>query len=332
MEKVIHDPLQSQDFPFHEPGIGMFRGTGLKVFLLDEQGAFDGGQRIADFVGHAGGEQPQGGQLLVALHQGLAFHQFDAQRRDHVPVNHAGQRHAEHKQQPQRTEHQPAELRERLICVCEQLPARIIVGFAQSLAQIEEMLRRRAERTKVSQRSALPAEGLQLHLQIPGDPHVIIVSDINLLQRIPFLLRGQLGFLFVNPAIEFVAGFEEFVPDRRIVIRSVTLHRIVQFAERVAELIRDPEALEIHLAEPRAQLRRLPLRSQGRQQDQRAHQRHDQRERHQSEPDSKFHSEVKKLTDMDDDWPQEPVLSEFGCRARRKECLPKRLVTSSPTN
>ena len=211
-------------------------------------------------MGHAGREQPQGGQLLVALHQGLAFHQFDAQRSDHVPVNHAGQRHAEHEQQTQRAEHQPAELRERLIRVREHLPARIIVGFAQSLAQIEEMLRRRAERIKVGQCGALLAEGLQLRLQIPGDTHVVIVSDTNLLQGIPFGLRGQFGFLFVDPAIEFDAGFEKFVPDRRIVIRSVTLHRVVQFAERVPELIRDPETLEIHLAEPRAQLRRLPLR------------------------------------------------------------------------
>jgi len=59
---------------------------------------------------------------LVALHQGLALHQFDAQRSDHVPVNHAGQRHAEHEQQTQRAEHQPAELRERLIRVREHLP------------------------------------------------------------------------------------------------------------------------------------------------------------------------------------------------------------------
>jgi len=162
--------------------------------------------------------------------------------------------------------------------------------FAQSLAQIEEMLRRRAERIKVGQCGALLAEGLELRLQIPGDTHVVIVSDINLLQRIPFALRGQFGFLFVNPAVEFVAGFEEFVPDRRIVIRAVTLHRVVQFAKRVPELIRDPETLEIHLAEPVAQLRRLPLRSQGCQQDQRAHQRDAQRERHQSKPDSKFHS------------------------------------------
>ena len=122
------------------------------------------------------------------------------------------------------------------------------MGFAQSLAQIEEMLRRRAEWIKVGQRGALLAERLQLRLQIPGDPHVVIVSGINLLQRILFVLRGQSGFLFVNPAIEFVAGFEEFVPDRRIVFRSVTLHRVVQFAERVPELIRNSETLEIHLA------------------------------------------------------------------------------------
>jgi len=33
MEKVIHNPLQSQDFPFHEFGVGVFRGSGLKVFF-----------------------------------------------------------------------------------------------------------------------------------------------------------------------------------------------------------------------------------------------------------------------------------------------------------
>jgi hypothetical protein len=27
-----------------------------------------------------------------------------------------------------------------------------------------------------------------------------------------------------------------------------------------------------------------------------------------------------------------PVMSQFGCRARREECCPKELVTSSPTN
>ena len=70
---------------------------------------------------HAGGEQAERGQLLVPFGQSLAFHQFDAQRHDHVPVNHRRQRDAKQEQQAEQAQNRPAELNERLMRMSQKL-------------------------------------------------------------------------------------------------------------------------------------------------------------------------------------------------------------------
>src|SRR5439155_18658721 len=94
------DPLQAQNFPLDEFGVGVFLRTRVKFFLLNEECGLDGRKGIANLMGDAGGKHAERGQFLVTLHQGLAFHQLDAQRSDHVPVNHGGERHAKYEQHP----------------------------------------------------------------------------------------------------------------------------------------------------------------------------------------------------------------------------------------
>ena len=46
----------------------------------------------------------EGGEFLAALGEGFAFHQFDAQRCDHVPINHDRKGDAAKKHQAQQAE------------------------------------------------------------------------------------------------------------------------------------------------------------------------------------------------------------------------------------
>ena len=256
-------------------------------------------------MGHAGGEHAEGGQLLVPFHQRLAFHELDAQGGDHIAVNHPGQDQAEDKQQTKRAEHQPVEMLERFISLGEQQVARIVMRLPKILPQIEHFLGLRPQRIKVGQGNALPAERLHLDLQIPGHPQVLLVFGIHLLQRFFFVLRGQPGFLFLNPAVELAAGFQELTPDSRITIRGVTLHGVVQRPERLSELLGDTEALGLHLAQSVAQFFGLPLRVKSRQQNQHAHHRHRQHERHQSVLNPELHQS---------DWKSNPNAGPLATR------------------
>ena len=120
-QEIVHDPFQPQNFPLHEFDVGVFRGGGLKFFLLDEQGGFDGGERVADFMGDAGGEHAEGGQFFMALDQRLAFPQFDLQRGDQMPVNAEREPRAEDEQQPEEDEDREPELGQRAVGVCSRL-------------------------------------------------------------------------------------------------------------------------------------------------------------------------------------------------------------------
>ncbi len=76
------------------------------MFLLEEKPGLDGGEGVADFVGHAGGEHAQRGQLFLAFGDLLALHQLDLQSgRNHVTIDdHWARPAAGHHQQGQRDE------------------------------------------------------------------------------------------------------------------------------------------------------------------------------------------------------------------------------------
>ncbi len=62
-----------------------FGGHG-QGFFQAEEAEFNGGQGIADFMGHAGCQHAERGQLFLAGNDGLAFAQLMAQRRNHSAI------------------------------------------------------------------------------------------------------------------------------------------------------------------------------------------------------------------------------------------------------
>ena len=85
------------------------RRSGNEGFALGKQARFDGGERIADFVGHARGEHTQRRQLLLPLNDGVALDQLQAQGHDHFPIHDGGERHHENEQDQERAENEAAQ-------------------------------------------------------------------------------------------------------------------------------------------------------------------------------------------------------------------------------
>ena len=79
--------------------------------------------------------------------------------------------------------------------------------------------------------------------------------------------------LVINPDIQFVAGLKELFPDSGIMRSPIGSHFISDTAKPFFELLRDPEAFDIHLAQAGAQFGRLSLGGQHYHNDQRPHQR-----------------------------------------------------------
>ena len=86
---------------------------GCKMLLLDEEPGLDRRERVADFVGDAGGQHAERGELFVAFDQRLAFDQLDPQRRNQLAIDHHGQPAAGEQQQGQRSQQHHAQVGER---------------------------------------------------------------------------------------------------------------------------------------------------------------------------------------------------------------------------
>ena len=114
-QDIFDDAFEPADFVGDDLGVGVFRGAGRQMLLLEEEPGLDGGERVADFVGDAGGQHAEGSELFLALQQRLAFHQLDPQRRDQLAIDHHGQSPARQQQQDQRSEQNPAQVREGLL-------------------------------------------------------------------------------------------------------------------------------------------------------------------------------------------------------------------------
>ena len=106
LEEILHDPFQAQDFVADHLGVLVRGRIRDEVLLQAVQPHVDGREGIADFMGHAGRERAQGGELFLPRAQGAAFAQLDAQRSDDAAVN--GHRHRAH-QDHQQDEHRDQE-------------------------------------------------------------------------------------------------------------------------------------------------------------------------------------------------------------------------------
>jgi hypothetical protein len=104
-----------------------------------------------------GREHPKGSELLVSLHQGLAFHQLDAQRSNQVSVTPDRERHAEPKQQAKQDQHRQAKFGQGTIRMGQNLVTRFEVGAGQRLTQVDKAAHRREQAAKLHQRGRLLA-------------------------------------------------------------------------------------------------------------------------------------------------------------------------------
>src|ERR1051326_376646 len=99
LEEVIDHAFKADEFAFNDLSVSVLRRSWLKSLLLNEESRFDSGEWSSDFVRDTGREHAEGGELFVALDEGLTLDQFDPQRCDELTVNEDGEHRAEDKQQ-----------------------------------------------------------------------------------------------------------------------------------------------------------------------------------------------------------------------------------------
>ena len=149
----------------------------------------------------------------------------------------------------------------------------------QRLAQVEEMLRLRPRIAEFGQRVRRRAVGLVALAQPPRRRQIIVVGIFDLTQHLLLMAGGQFGRLFLQPPVQLAAGLQELPPGRLRAVHRVAQPDIVDFAQRILEVLRNAETFRIHRLQLHAQLARLFLGQHRRQGDEHAHQarRHTQR-------------------------------------------------------
>ena len=120
LKHVFDDPFQAVDFLADHDRVVVRRRSGFERFLLGEKPGLDGGERITDFMRHAGGEHAQRRQFLLALNDRVAFDQLHAQRHDHFPIDHDRERRHEDEQKKESAEDELAQNRERPLRIGEE--------------------------------------------------------------------------------------------------------------------------------------------------------------------------------------------------------------------
>src|SRR5438445_6272790 len=78
MQNIPDDAVQALDLLVNDCGIFVFGGASDEGSFQTVQAHVDGGERISDFMGHARGKRPKGGQLLLPLDDGAAFNKLCA--------------------------------------------------------------------------------------------------------------------------------------------------------------------------------------------------------------------------------------------------------------
>src|SRR5581483_6766205 len=125
LQEVLHDPLQAIDLIANYLRVLRLRRTPSQRLQLGEQAGLDRRQRVANLMGHAGGEHTEGSQFLLPFQNGVGFHQLDAKRVDHFAVDQPRQPCAQQQQQEQRAEDQHTQEAQRLARIGDRKSTRL---------------------------------------------------------------------------------------------------------------------------------------------------------------------------------------------------------------
>src|SRR5438034_11765473 len=114
-QDVFDDALEASDFVADNLSVFIFLGAWAEMFLLNKKPRLDGGKRVADFVGDAGGQHTEGSEFLLSFHDDLAFNELDAQRSDEIAINHNGQSSDGQQEQGEGGQQQKAQMLQRFV-------------------------------------------------------------------------------------------------------------------------------------------------------------------------------------------------------------------------
>ncbi len=110
---------------------------------------------------------------------------------------------------------------------------------------------------------------------------VIVVTRVDQIEDVPFLVGEEDGALVVNPFIQTPAHALEARPILGIMIDAVAQNQVVELPDGLLEMIGDLEALQLHRRQPLPQFARALPGRVSRPADQNEHPDHSQHECHQ---------------------------------------------------
>ena len=117
MEHILHDAFEPANFGTDDARIRHAGRVGGNAFAEHVKPGLDGRERVANFVGDAGGQCAERGELLLLFKQDFAQHEFRAEWRDEVAVEDDAEHGDEREQQNHADEKEDAQVRERVVHV-----------------------------------------------------------------------------------------------------------------------------------------------------------------------------------------------------------------------
>ena len=250
-EHFLHDAFEAGDFAADDFGVLAGQERRVQVLVERVEAGLDGGKRVADFVRDAGGERAERGEFFLFFQDGLALHEFGAQRSYLVAVEDDAERRHEREHESHAAKEERAEVGQRMVRVAEKGFLRHAMRVGQLSAELEQALRLALEFVELREALGGDERGLPVRMHLPAGGHVAVVGVVELLEQLALAAGGELrGFVearvvLVNPAVEVRAGLLELRPCRRFAPRGVAHHGVVEVEEALLKFPGEAEAFEM---------------------------------------------------------------------------------------
>ena len=258
LQEVAHDVLETLDLVRDDGGVFLARARFGELRAQREKPQFDRGERIADFVRHAGGEHAEGGEFFLPRRALVRLDELAAQWRDETPVNEDARSRAEREQPGERAEDDRLEPAKGLPQLFAPLPARLAVCRRESRAEIEQRLRglRRFFERVEDEAEIVGLLGRGDDVSRRGEED--IVGAIDLREHFALGWRGERGLALIEPLVELQALLLEALALDCRLARPEADQRVIHAEDLCLENVGDMEAAELFLVNVPRQFLELP--------------------------------------------------------------------------